>query len=42
MELNRLDVSAKEFVWDDPAAWLERYGIGPREPLEVIESKISV
>jgi hypothetical protein len=22
MEFNRFDVSAKELVWDDPAAWL--------------------
>ena len=29
MEFNRFDVSAKELVWDDPAAWLDRLAIGP-------------
>ncbi len=30
MEFNRFDISTKELVWDDPAAWLEGLGIGPR------------
>jgi predicted transposase YdaD len=40
VEFNRFDVSAKELVWDDPAAWLDRLGIGPPGPVEVIESQI--
>jgi hypothetical protein len=41
MEFNRFDVSAKELVWDNPAAWLERFAIGPRGPVEVIDSDIT-
>jgi hypothetical protein len=41
MEFNRFDVSAKELVWDDPAAWLERFAIGPRGPVEIIDSDIT-
>jgi len=41
VEFNRFDVSAKELVWDDPAAWLERFGIGPRGPVELIDSDIT-
>jgi len=41
MEFNRFDVSAKELVWDDPSAWLERFAIGPRGPIEVIDSDIT-
>ena len=41
MDFNRFDVSAKELVWDDPAAWLEGFGIGPRGPVEVIDSDIT-
>ena len=41
MEFNRFDVSTKELVWDDPAAWLEGFGIGPRGPVEVIDSDIT-
>ena len=41
MEFNRFDVSAKELVWDDPAAWLERLGIGPPGPATVIDSDIT-
>jgi hypothetical protein len=42
MEFNRLDVSAKELIWDDPAAWLERYGVGPPGPVEIIESEATI
>ena len=42
MEFNRFDVSAKELVWDDPAAWLDRLEICPRGPVEVIDSDITV
>ncbi len=41
MEFNRLDVSTKELVWDDPVAWLERYAIEPSGPDEVIDSDIT-
>ena len=41
MELNRFDVSAKELVWDDPHAWIVRFGIGLRGPIEVIDSDIT-
>jgi hypothetical protein len=41
MDHNRLDVSAKELVWDDPAAWVDRFGIGPPGPVSVIESEIT-
>jgi hypothetical protein len=41
MDFNRFDVSAKELVWDNPAAWLERFAIGPRGPVEVIDSDIT-
>ena len=41
MDFNRFDISTKELVWDDPAAWLEGFGIGPRGPVEVIDSDIT-
>ena len=41
MEFNRLDVSAKELVWDGPAAWVDRFGIGPPGPVSVIDSEIT-
>ena len=41
MDFNRFDVSAKELVWDGPAAWLERFGIGPIGPVDVIDSDIT-
>ena len=41
MEFNRFDVSAKELIWDDPGAWLERFGIDPRAHIEVIDSDIT-
>jgi len=41
VEFNRFDVSTKELVWNDPTAWLERFGIGPPGPLDVIESDIT-
>jgi predicted transposase YdaD len=42
VEFNRFDVATKELVWDDPAAWLERFGIGPPGPVEAIDSDITV
>ena len=41
MDFNHFDISTKELVWDDPAAWLEGFGIGPRGPVEVIDSDIT-
>jgi predicted transposase YdaD len=41
VQFNRFDVSTKELVWDDPTAWLEGFGIGPRGPVEVIDSDIT-
>jgi len=41
MEFNRFDVSAKELVWDDPGAWLDRMASGPPGPVEVIDSDIT-
>jgi predicted transposase YdaD len=41
MDHNRLDVSAKELVWDDPAAWVDRFGIGLPGPVSVIDSEIT-
>ena len=41
MDHNRLDVSAKELIWDGPAAWVERFGIGPPGPVSVIDSEIT-
>src|SRR5689334_5212002 len=41
MDHNRLDVSTKELVWDDPAACVERFAGGPRGPVSVIDSDIT-
>ncbi|MGO9913594.1 MAG: hypothetical protein ACLQIB_02605 [Isosphaeraceae bacterium] len=41
MEFNRFDVSTKELIWDDPAAWLDRLGIGPPGRIDVIDSAIT-
>ncbi len=41
MEHNRLDVSAKELILDGPAAWVDRFGIGPPGPVSVIDSNIT-
>jgi hypothetical protein len=41
MDHNRLDVSAKELVLDEPAAWADRFGIGPPGPVSVIDSEIT-
>jgi len=42
LDFNRLDVSAKELVWEGPAAWLDRLGVGPPGPVEIVESDITV
>ncbi len=41
MDFNRFDVSTKELIWDDPVAWLDRLGIGPPGPVEVVDSDIT-
>ncbi len=41
MPFNRFDVSTKELIWDDPAAVLERLGIGLSGPVTVIDSDIT-
>jgi hypothetical protein len=41
VEFNRFDVSTKELVWDGLAAWLERFGIGPPGPVDMIDSDIN-
>ena len=41
MDHKRLDVSAKELVWDGPAAWVDRFGLGLPGPVSVIDSEIT-
>jgi predicted transposase YdaD len=41
LDFNPYDVSTKELVWDGPVAWLERFGIGPPGPVDVIDSDIT-
>ena len=41
MPFNRFDVSTKELIWDDPAAVLERLGVGLSGPVTVIDSDIT-
>jgi predicted transposase YdaD len=41
VEHKHLDVSTKELIWEGPAAWVERFGIGPPGPVSVIDSEIS-
>ena len=41
VEYNRFDVATKELIWDGPAEWLERLGIGPVGPVEVIDSDVT-
>jgi len=41
VDFNPFDVATKELVWEAPSAWLERFGIIPTEPLEVIDSDIT-
>ena len=41
MDHNPLDVSAKDLILDGPAAWAERFGIGPPGPVSVIDSEIT-
>ncbi len=31
----------KELIWEGPAAWVERFGVGPPGPVSVIESEIA-
>jgi hypothetical protein len=41
MDFNRLDVTAKELVWEGPAACLERFAAAPPGPVSVIDSDIT-
>jgi predicted transposase YdaD len=41
MSFNRLDVSTKELVWDDPAACVQRFAGAPTGPVTVIDSDIT-
>jgi hypothetical protein len=41
MGFNPFDTSANELVWDEPVTWLERYGVGPPGPVEIIDSDIT-
>jgi predicted transposase YdaD len=41
VDFNRFDVSTKELIWDDPAACLGRWGIGPPGTVVIIESEIT-
>jgi hypothetical protein len=41
MDFNRLDVSAKELVWEGPAACVQRFAGGPLGPVTVIDSDIT-
>ncbi len=41
MSFNRFDVTTKELVWDDPAAWLEKFCPIPPGPVDVIDSDIT-
>jgi predicted transposase YdaD len=41
VDFNRFDVATKELVWDDPVAWLERFGIACASAVDVIDSDIT-
>jgi predicted transposase YdaD len=41
VDFNRFDVATKELVWDDPAAWLQRFGIACASAVDVIDSDIT-
>jgi predicted transposase YdaD len=41
VEFNQFDVCTKELVWDDPAAFLNRFRVGALGPVEVIDSDIT-
>jgi len=41
MAFNPFDVSTKELVWDVPVDWLNQYGVGATNPVEVIDSDIT-
>ena len=38
MEFNRFDVSTKELVWDDPAAWLDTFRVNTIAPVLVSQA----
>ena len=39
MDHQPFDTAAKELIWEDPAAWLARFGIGPPGLVQIIESE---
>lgn len=41
MDHNRVDVSAKELIWDRPATWVDQFGTGPPGPVSVVDSEIT-
>ena len=41
MGFNPFDVGTKELVWDEPSAWLERFGIACTGTVDVIDSDIT-
>ncbi len=41
MGLNPFDVGTKELIWDEPPAWLVRFGIGFSGSVEVVDSDIT-
>src|SRR5215469_4264811 len=41
VDFNPYDVTMKQLILDDPAAWLERFGIAPPGPAEEIDSGIT-
>jgi hypothetical protein len=41
MDFHRHDVSAKELVWEDPAACVQRFAGGPPVPVTIIDSDIT-
>jgi hypothetical protein len=41
VEFNWFDVSTRELIWNDPAACLEPFGVGPLGPVEVIDCDIT-
>jgi predicted transposase YdaD len=41
VDFNRFDVATKGLVWDDPAAWLQRFGIACTSAVDVIDSDIT-
>lgn len=41
MDFNAYDVTMKQLILDDPAAWLERFGIAPLGRIKELDSGIT-